>query len=1105
MVDWKRYLPGTLLGGLAYGAGMVLGSALTAWLISQVTLDRISEASQVVRVLVGVLLAFAIAGLGAAIGGLLGGLTLNAGRAGWNRWSYAWRSGLSLGIPYGGLFYPIILVLAVMSFYNVSEMSPGQYGVSFALFGAILGALVGLLLGLLIVGRKRLGWVVLAGLIGFGLGGVPFGYGVWSYLFSISAGEIETGRPPGLVLGIFGFGALGGAALHFVFRWISGQPWEPKPLTRPAKRKRWGFVIGTIVLVVLIVLFRPVTSALVKMLTPQSANLSPTLSSNTLGTHWSPFTNLTPMATTEETIVQPEIAAGGEQVALAWTQGPSSGSTDVYLMVGDWDERTATTQWGEAIDVSGNPASASNAPQVAVDRGGKAHLVWVEAGDEPGVMYARCAGGSCTEPAQLSGSPAPACAEADGEPKAATIAVDDAGTAMVVWRTDAGALLYRSWTAGGTPSAGPSACVQEDAVAAGSPRLDGLAEGRFALTFQDESEGIWLAEYESGGWTLAAEPIGAGREPSVLVDVGGQAHVAWCGAERRVQHWGGGMTETIPSPSCLGRPDLAQDDAGRLHLIWYSEQAENLYGRLSSHQLVYESIRGPDVWMAPTIVGRPGRAAQPTVASGSGGELHMAGVGMQAALDLRASERGLYYASQVQYNCDGVERNRVVQQMLDVTLQGDYRPPADPVPYCQNRFDNITYMPNPDPAYSDRPPTENGGFDILADLVRSTQYEVQIATMWYDADQNMDSPGSVMAQAIADLYQSLKEDPARYPRGLTVRLLLGNPPELAVGEVSGQLWQALADLRNAGVPEMSNPELGWNLEVADFAGAFPHSHSKMVVVDGKTVNAAGFNFSYAHYPKEHPSGVGADRLDLGMQISGPVAQDALHAHDELWAGANRRHCVAFHPPYGVWQASCYDLKATSGHVPEVLRYDLPGGEATAFSMYRTQVRNEADRQIETALVSAQESIDVWQVNFTMPMICDLNILYDVCTHKDASSYLKALMTAAENGAKVRAIVYPKPVEGIENTLAIEILWNYLQTRDLGDQFEVRLYEDPMHVKAVLVDDEFLIIGSQNFHYSAFGDGASLTEYNLGTDDPDAIQEFKRYFEYYWEIAIPLER
>jgi len=56
MVDLKKTLPGTLLGALAYGAGMVLGSALTVWLTSLVTLASIADASQMVRILVGVLL-----------------------------------------------------------------------------------------------------------------------------------------------------------------------------------------------------------------------------------------------------------------------------------------------------------------------------------------------------------------------------------------------------------------------------------------------------------------------------------------------------------------------------------------------------------------------------------------------------------------------------------------------------------------------------------------------------------------------------------------------------------------------------------------------------------------------------------------------------------------------------------------------------------------------------------------------------------------------------------------------------------------------------------------------------------------------------------------
>jgi cardiolipin synthase len=61
----------------------------------------------------------------------------------------------------------------------------------------------------------------------------------------------------------------------------------------------------------------------------------------------------------------------------------------------------------------------------------------------------------------------------------------------------------------------------------------------------------------------------------------------------------------------------------------------------------------------------------------------------------------------------------------------------------------------------------------------------------------------------------------------------------------------------------------------------------------------------------------------------------------------------------------------------------------------------------------------------------------------------------------------------------------------------------MHNKAMLVDREFLSVGSQNFHYSAWG-STSLTEYNLATDDPEAVAEFLTEFEYWWAQAIPVE-
>ena len=59
------------------------------------------------------------------------------------------------------------------------------------------------------------------------------------------------------------------------------------------------------------------------------------------------------------------------------------------------------------------------------------------------------------------------------------------------------------------------------------------------------------------------------------------------------------------------------------------------------------------------------------------------------------------------------------------------------------------------------------------------------------------------------------------------------------------------------------------------------------------------------------------------------------------------------------------------------------------------------------------------------------------------------------------------------------------------------------MKIVLFDKEMLFVGSQNFHYSSFGKKGML-EYVVATDDPDAIETYHKMFEYFWELAIPLE-
>jgi hypothetical protein len=464
---------------------------------------------------------------------------------------------------------------------------------------------------------------------------------------------------------------------------------------------------------------------------------------------------------------------------------------------------------------------------------------------------------------------------------------------------------------------------------------------------------------------------------------------------------------------------------------------------------------------------------------------------------------GLAYASQVQYDCDDSTLPRVAQGALALAQQTQYRPAGDTVPYCQNRYDRLLYTPGPDPAFSDRTPTPNGGFDGLGELIRSAEYEALISTMEYSKDVNDDSPGSVVAEAVADLYEQLERDPSRYPRGLTVRILLGNRPPLGELELNAMLWRLLSDLRDAGVPEMVNPELGWRLEVANYEGAWPHSHAKIAVIDGKTLVAAGFNMEYHHFAPDHSSGLGKGTADAAIQVTGPVAQDGRRAFDELWEGATQRHCSNFFPagPDRLWWRTCRDTEAISVHVPEVKRYYLPGGESIVFSLLRTTAYDEADQQAALAIAAAEERIDIMHTMFTLPAVCILNYLLDVCSAAQAMPYMQSILDAVEqNEATVRLLIDLAPIKGIENALALGELQAEVKALGLSDRVEIRPFSGPVHAKKTLIDDQFLIVGSHNFHWSAYGTGQGLAEYSLGVADPQAISDFERFFEYHWQRA-----
>ena len=166
-------------------------------------------------------------------------------------------------------------------------------------------------------------------------------------------------------------------------------------------------------------------------------------------------------------------------------------------------------------------------------------------------------------------------------------------------------------------------------------------------------------------------------------------------------------------------------------------------------------------------------------------------------------------------------------------------------------------------------------------------------------------------------------------------------------------------------------------------------------------------------------------------------------------------------------------------------------------MYRSQEHALADKQTAAVIAAAQETVDIVHVMFSLDMICNLNVLFNICSVDEAPVYKEALLQAVQNDAHLRILVKPAPFEGIENFVALEAFMVRLEELGLANQVEVRFYNGPMHPKATLIDNELLIVGSQNLHYSAFNKTWGLTEHSIGTDDAQAIADFTQVFEVEW--------
>ena len=549
-------------------------------------------------------------------------------------------------------------------------------------------------------------------------------------------------------------------------------------------------------------------------------------------------------------------------------------------------------------------------------------------------------------------------------------------------------------------------------------------------------------------------------------------------------------------PGCFGDPVAAADSEDRLHLVWYSDTAQKVTGVTTTGHFLLESIEQDDGWSAPAIIARPTAMVEPSLS-----------ILADSRLLLAWEDQGPQVLTYTVYSCDDAPLDTLAQVIYDVARQEKYRPANDPIPYCQNRYEQLIVTPNPTAPDSEAPKSSHGGFDRIAELVEQAEYEVLFTTMQWDAPSETGSPGDTLAEAVFNLYQKVEANPEAYPRGMTVRIMLGNLPELALFETTNQITHMMQDLHDAGLRELVNEEIGWRLELANFSGAWPHAHSKFVVVDGKTAVAAGFNYSYLHLQKNHPSGLGLDMNDLGLHITGPVAQSVMSAYDDLWSGSEQYHCSRFPPPVLLfWFMWCDKEPAVADHPPEVLRFYATEGDANAFSLHHTMFHLESDEAIVSAINAAEEQIDLYQVNFSMDTVCVvLTLVTGSCRLGELTPpYLQALAEAViERDVRLRVMAETTAMNGLENRMAFRWMANQLQQHGKTENVEFKFYNGKMHDKAALIDDQLLIVGSQNFHWSAW-DTPSLTEYNMATDDPQAISDFKQEFDYQWARGIPAE-
>ena len=195
----------------------------------------------------------------------------------------------------------------------------------------------------------------------------------------------------------------------------------------------------------------------------------------------------------------------------------------------------------------------------------------------------------------------------------------------------------------------------------------------------------------------------ADQEKVIVTGTDQSEHQTWCSSDGSIHYQrGDGTPEIIGFPGCSGTPGLALDEKGQPHLVWYTQEILDNNGVERSDDLLVESIRTSNGWSEAAIVARTAGPVTPSLTADSEGNLILVWVD---------EDQNMLVSIQEHYQCDPDDLSYLEIAGLNAVLEKNLRITGEEVPYCRNQYERIEYTPNPEPAYSDLPATQDGAFD----------------------------------------------------------------------------------------------------------------------------------------------------------------------------------------------------------------------------------------------------------------------------------------------------------------------------------------------------------------------------------------------------------